>query len=456
MTVIDRRLFDLVASADTAAVWDAPSDALLSWQLHPRWADRPVTPLEGAVAARGIAQGARAAAQQFGFPVRARAQRINGFLYVTAQPAFASPGEREDQLASALEALGAAGATLGERWVRELRPEVERYLAGWRSFDLRAASLAALIGHFDETLRRLDRVWEILFAVGLPASMLRATFADEYARLFGVDAAEEAASLLEGLEGPELATERAFARLSRAAAASSAVRDALRWRADHEWIEALAGSEAGREFLAELQSFLERHGRRGDRGRLVEAPGWIENPRPVLLRLRERLLAPQPEEEDVGAALDDERCRLLEELSERLTAFGRPVETHLNRLLRAAQRMAQLEQEAELWVLQRCMFEVRQVIVELGRRFADAGALADARDVVFLDLREIRLTAKGLPDVDQRDRVARRKAELRYCSDLRPAAALGEPGDDPVSRVLGLLFAAVPAAPPMSARATGR
>jgi hypothetical protein len=414
------------------------------WRLSVRRAAAPITPLEADVLGRGWSTGFRRAASAYGLPALVESRRIDGFLYYAVERAYTSEGERQDMLASAFEALGGAATSARSRWEAELLPEMERHIAALRSFDLGGASLTALIAHFDQSLRRLDRVWEIYYTVALPASMAKLTFADAYTHLFGARSANEAAGLLQGIDGPIEACERAFSRMSLRAAGTPAVRDALRWCADHEVIEALGGSEAGRAFLREFEGFLEVYGRRADGQALVEAPLWLKDPRPLIRRLRERALAPASyAADDHVAALDDARWRLEEEFSERLMVFPRRMAEQVSAMLRTAQQLARLEQEAEFW-LRRYAYELRLLLLELGRRFTNGEMLAEAADVVYLDLREIRQTAETLPWVDRRQRVERRKAELHASRAHTPAEQIGPvpvgaAAEDVLSRLVGQL-----------------
>ncbi len=114
-------------------------------------------------------------------------------------------------------------------------------------------------------------------------------------------------------------------------------------------------------------------------------------------------------------------------------------------LLRAAQAGLFVGEEHSYWIDQRATYQVRQVMLEFGRRFAAAGALEQASAIFYLTFDEARATAEALPDRDQRRVVAERRAEMEYFRTIQPPPALGTPPPgpppaDPLSRARDRFF----------------
>lgn len=441
MSVAERHVI-AAATPDLPAAGGTHADASFPWQLHPARQPAPAPSLDYAIAARGYTAGFNRAARLYSIPLRAQTRRVDGYTYrsyaLAAQPA----ADLAQAARHVRQHLAAAALDLGKRWERVYLPEIERHLAYWRSFDLEGASVAQLIAHFDETVRRLDRLWAIYYEVGLPMALAPALLAELYISLFGEQREQEVAVLLQGLDSMPRAADRALRRLSREARAIPAVRDTLRWCADHEVIEALGGSEAGAEFLDSLRAFLEDHGRRTSGRSLVADASWLEDPLPAIHLLREYALQPDRDVEAEAAALADERCRLEVEVRDRLKGVPSSLAGQLSALLEAARVAVQLREDRGYWIVQRAMFEVRRVMLELGMRLALAGVVEEPTDLLHLDLREAREAVETMPWVDQRPRIARRRLELDYCRGLTPQAALGAPpdtaADDEVARLLEL------------------
>lgn len=156
--------------------WLRPTDAQAFWTTDPLHYPKPIHQLEYAIVGRAARDGFNAAAEALGLPTRSETRRINTYFYQSFAPP-ALPPEQLDAMASRSHELAeAAIARLGERWRAEQLPEIERQLAYWRSFDLRGATLPALLAHLDETLGRVERVWAIYFEVALPVLLALGMF----------------------------------------------------------------------------------------------------------------------------------------------------------------------------------------------------------------------------------------------------------------------------------------
>src|SRR5438067_11103919 len=153
------------APPDFPVVWESPDDEKLFWtndRMH--WPD-PVPMLLHSLAPEA---GVNRAAPQYEAPIAFYARRINTYQYDAWVPLPIPPEEAEAHGKRAQEKMGAAMATLRERWEGEWLPEVQAHLAYWRGFDLRGASTERFVAHLDETYQRTGRLWEIHFLVGFP------------------------------------------------------------------------------------------------------------------------------------------------------------------------------------------------------------------------------------------------------------------------------------------------
>jgi len=92
---------------------------------------------------------------------------------------------------------------------------------------------------------------------------------------------------------------------------------------------------------------------------------------------------------------------------------------------------------------------VRRVLLEVGRRLAEAGAIDALEDVFYLELEEVRETAAAPTKSDRRALVAARKSEMDRFRHVQAPPLLGSmppvpPGDSPVDRMLARVFGAPP------------
>ena len=147
------------------------------------------------------------------------------------------------------------------------------------------------------------------------------------------------------------------------------VRQAFETLAVGEIVPALEESIPGRAFLADLRTFLETYGRRGDTWGL-RLPGWIEDPTSVLRTLKDYVRQPDRDLPAERAALIEERERLLAETRERLVGYPGPVVEEFTGLLEAAQFANVLSEEHGFWIDFSSTYEIRLVFLEFGRRLA--------------------------------------------------------------------------------------
>lgn len=210
-------------------------------------------------------------------------------------------------------------------------------------------------------------------------------------------------------------------RLARSAAASAEVKTAL--LSSSPWSELrprFDGSDPGRDFLVEWDSFMHRHGHHA-RGEMdMFNPRWREQPDYVIEIVRNFLCAEgrtDPEADRLRHA--DER----EQLGARLLARLRnPVKRWVFRyVVRQAQLSAAIRENVKDAGI-RIIADARELVVELGRRLASRGVLARADDLFFLRLEEIAPVVAGVAGFDVRGRVAERRAEYDRNLALTPPA----------------------------------
>lgn len=435
------------APPDFPVTWERPEQERLFW-THDRmhWPD----PLPIVYASLVPEDGVNRAAERYQAPIRFDAARINGYQYSSFHPPLVPPEELEAMGHRAQEKVGQAMARLGEIWETEWFPEIKQHLDYWRSYDLRGATMPQLLDHLDQTLKRHERLWTIHFEVAFPMLMSVSLFDDFYRDTLGGEGAFDAYKLLQGFTTKTVESGEELWKLSRKALGIPSVRQVLETRAAQEVIPALEASAEGRAFLADLRAYLDVYGRRGDKFDMMGQPSWIEDPTPVIKNLKDFIGQPDRDLEAERAALVAEREQAIATAREKLKGYPRQVVEQFEFLLRAAQTGIVLSEDHGYWIDYCGQYEVRMVLLEFGRRFAAAGLLDRAEDVVHLTFEEIAETAASLPRIDRRGLVAERKAEIERFRQVQPPPALGTPPpgpppDDALSRAMGKFFGAPPA-----------
>src|SRR5215210_4021422 len=437
---------------DFPVVWENPDDKQLFWMHDAMHFPDPLTILDNDVLIRTLERhGFTRAAEFYEIPIRAHPRRINTYHYVAMVPLTASPEEMEAIGKRSQERLETVMYQLSDLWREEFLPEIKQYLEYWDGFDLHGASMPELLSHLDETTNRLVRLWEIHFRVAYPMGLAPSMFEELYGGLFGTEDTFEAYRLLQGFNNKTVESGQMLWQLSRKALDKPEVRKILEEKSAAEVPVALEESAEGREFLADLRAYLDEYGHRGDKWGL-SYPTWVEDPTPVIKMLKDYVTQPDDGPGEKLTELAAERERLLAEIYEHLKGYPQAVRDQFSSLLKAAQDSTVLSEDHGFWIDFHAMSWVRRVFLEFGRRFAEAGVLEQPDDVFHLTLDELRETAEKLPDLDRRELVAQRKAEIEHFRTIQPPPALGSPPpgpppDDPGSRALGKFFGTPPQLP---------
>ncbi len=434
-------------SPDFPVAWDQPEDERLFWVPDRMHFPEPVTPMMiGWIQASN--DGFQRASQTLELRVRLRYQRISTYIYQAIVPTV-PPEEMEAQGKRSEEKLHDAMSRLQESWDSELFPEVMAHLAHWEGFDLAGASGPALLTHMEDTWARLTRLWDIHFLAVVPVILAMSMFDEFYSDLFGKQGTLDSYRLLQGFDNKTVESGHALWQLSRNALKSAQVRAAFE---EHDLADvpaALEASEDGRALLGELGSYLEEYGQRSDIFVEFGNPNWIESPATAVKNLKDFIAQPDRDLVPEHAALAAERERLIAESRETLKGYPQSVREQFDFFLEAGQRATVILEDHNHWIDQRAHYKVRLVLLEFGRRMAQAGIIETTDDVFYLTPEELRETNTASPQGDRRTLVAERKAEMDHFRTIQQPSALGSmpaspPPDDSLDRALGKFVGAPP------------
>jgi pyruvate,water dikinase len=182
----------------------------------------------------------------------------------------------------------------------------------------------------------------------------------------------------------------------------------------------------GEAFLARLEHFLADYGHRGPSEFDLGAARWSEQPAMILDLVRLGLASPP--DDTVGrriAALAVERSAAIERAIAAEPRWKRPLLRLLPRLVELYMPLREAPKHCGLVVFQR----MRQAALELGRRLARGGVLAEAEDAFLLELAELeRLAARCAPSETLAGSIAERRGRLARWNDERPPDILRSDG----------------------------
>jgi phosphohistidine swiveling domain-containing protein len=309
------------------------------------------------------------------------------------------------------------GPDRGRKWVTAA---VEAYEKKPR-LDLTRFSDAELSAKAVTTLAQLGAGGEALgYALG--GMMFTSVLYDLCRRWFDDETGVNASRLLAGtgeLQSANAGIE--LWRLARTASSSSEVKSAV--LSPMTWSELrgqLQETTTGRDFLASWGRFMHRYGHHA-RGEMdMYNPRWREQPDYVLDVVRnyvrgEGKTDPEADQRRHAEERDHLRTKLLAVTS---NPFKRWVFSYVVRKAQLSAAIRENVKDAGI----RVFADTRELVVELGRRLAAHGALAEADDIFFLRFEEIEPVVAGKAGFDVRARVTERRAEYEKNLALTPPA----------------------------------
>lgn len=430
--------------------WDDPADERLFWTQDRLHFPDAMTPLDFSIIEQVMDAGFNAAMRAYDIPIAIRDLHINTYLYVAVQSADAQCADTPPSEAKLRDAIG----NLQDLWERRWLPELQEHRAYWEAFDLRGATMPALLAHLHETEGRLRRAWEIHFLLFCPMLVAIGEFTDGYQDLFDAAGPFDAYALLGGFESKTVDSGRLLWELSRTALASPVVRQVCTDNAASDVVAVLSACPEGQAFLADLDAYLALYGQQqGDKVSLNH-PFWIEDPTPAIRNLQAYITQPN---RDVSAEMAQAVARREEGVArvrERLHTYPLPVVEHFEFLLKAAQVGYRLKEEHIYWLDATVTYQTRRLVLEIGQRLAHAGIIEGRDDVFYLHLDEVQEAAATPSALDRRAVIKARQAMQQQFAARTPPPALGTlpSGPPPDSPVIRMFFSVEGDMPPPSER----
>lgn len=409
-----------------------PAHVELSWEWDDMHMPHAFTPLAGDYAAalahafeepyRKYSGGA------FGiFPQQWHAAAWNGYVYFAIQRNVTQ--EQRPELWDRIVALGRSRIPVTwAYWQDELLPELHDLYAGMEAVPVETAPLATVADGWDSAWDARRRAWDIHFDIIQGPYQVMDDLVEAYDAATPGASPGEAVRLAAGgrheLLDVEVDTERLAAMVAAEPALSAALSAGVR---SIDELRRLAGGQA---FATTLETFLARHGHLGQSVDDLALASWAEEPANFLTELAKRLeRAPEPAETR-RARLEQEAEDLAAGVRERLA--DKPEElAKFETILRAAREIGFMTETHNYWIDRKAQARTRALAMRVGRRLVAEGLFERPDDVFFLHHDEIADVLRW--PTDQRDRIARRRADLARQRTLTPPKIVGKPPPPPVA-----------------------
>jgi phosphohistidine swiveling domain-containing protein len=314
------------------------------------------------------------------------------------------------------------------RWHIETRPDLQRRIEALRDVRVDALDDQGLLEHWASVRSLLDAGIDAHFRLHAPIALVLFELARACRDLLGWDE-PRTFELLSGLSAMSTAPALDLAELSRLAATRPKVRDLVD-RADREAVSLLSRDDP--EFEAAFRQYQREYAMRARRYEVAD-PTLAETPELTLATLRDQLRRGY-DGSGQATALAARRSWVLAEARELLATTDEADRARFERALERAEEAHPVREENEFFTLSVPLALARYTLLEVGRRLASRGILADPEDVFFLE-RDEALTALANGG-ELRELVARRKGERAWVLAHPGPATYGQQPDQPPLSVL--------------------
>lgn len=314
------------------------------------------------------------------------------------------------------------------RWHDETRPDLQRRIEALGDVPVDALDDQGLLEHWASVRSLLDAGIDAHFRLHAPIALALFELARACHDLLGWDE-PRTFELLSGLSAMSTAPALDLAELSRLAATRPRVRDLVD-RADREAVSLLSREDP--EFEAAFRQYQREYATRARRYEVAD-PTLAETPELTLATLRDQLRRGY-DGSGQAAALAARRSRVLAEARELLATGHEADRARFERALQRAEAAHPVREENEFFTVSVPLALARHALLEVGRRLASRGVLADPEDVFFLELDEA-LTALANGG-ELRELVARRKGERAWILAHPGPGTYGQQPDQPPLNVL--------------------
>jgi phosphohistidine swiveling domain-containing protein len=185
---------------------------------------------------------------------------------------------------------------------------------------------------------------------------------------------------------------------------------------------ALQGTERGRRFSAErIETHQKTFGYKAMWSHELMYKLWVEDPAPIVEAIRGYVATDYDYPSNLAAVRDDLEAAK-REVMEGVEGSERE---KLTRALELSLNMNPLTPDHHFFVDQGTNARLRLVVIAIGRKLVDAGALDDAEGVVFLRYNELRRLMADPQAFDATELVSDRRDEHEEAYERRPPAWLG-------------------------------
>jgi phosphohistidine swiveling domain-containing protein len=400
-------------------IWEDPGDPELSWEWDDMHLPSALSPLGADYVRAGIEAGIAYRFAHAGIDGRFECRIINGYAYFAFR--YLTP-DKEAVRAVAVSSRREQSRVMREYWDRKVLPALLATYGWLITTPVETMPLPDLADTWDELwLRQIPHLWGLHFMTTSGSYQSLNDLADFYESVVDQAPPGEGVALAMGQPNDLHRVQRDLHTLTEQARALPAVAALIAADPDHT-LDHLAGTDGGIQFLTGLEAFLNEHGHLGQPFDDLAFPSWQEEVGLLLREVQKRLLHPQDDPESrrlrQAAEADEGAARVRQRLA------GDPARLHeFDQTLSHARNVGPLTESHNYWLDRMLHAHVHRFARRTGRRLADAGVIAEYRDIFYLTAAET--SAAVRTPVDLSVLVEDRKAAQQRWAKVRPPKWLG-------------------------------
>ncbi len=412
------------------------------WSWDKMHAPRPITPLSSELIPTTLSAGFTSAQAEYDCPVVVQHWIVNYYYYVAFKP-HDDAGVIADRLSRYRETLDDKVPFVGPRWENEWKPGLIKLIEENKRADWTKLGDEELLSKFDWFINHMQYQWYVHGHINF-AILGAASFCDFYDALIKPTDTTESYQCLQGFRTRSVDATQALWNLSRTVRKSPELSKLFETTGPKELLGHLDRTADGKAFLEDFDRFLFEFGWRSDAVYDLADITWREDPSIPLAALMGYVSLPDsdnPERHFERSVA--RREELLAKCRERLAKEPEKL-ARFEVLYDAARYNLPLTEDHAFWIDQSGIAVFRRFVLEMGRRLAERGSIAQAEDVHYLWQAELRDAIKNRTNYHKV--AAARRAEMAEWAKIIPPPILGTPpppAEDPfmdalVVRLLGV------------------
>src|SRR5437763_4399993 len=289
-------------------------------------------------------------------------------------------------------------------WKTRLRPEIERNFEYLDGFDYDGASLLELAVLLEDAIDIHDRHWKIHWMLNF-AQFASTQNLNAVIEEVGADTAVMG-RLQSSVEDRNWDAIEDLWRSKDEVKADPELAKAFEQPTAGEVMSALAGSERGRRFIAErIETHQKTFGYKAMWSHEFMYKLWVEDPAPIIEAIRGYVATDYDYPSNLQAVRDDLEAAK-REVMEGVEGENRE---RLTQALELSLGMNPLTPDHHFFVDQGTNARLRIVLIAIGRKLVDGGALDDPEDVMYLRYNELRRLMADPDALDAKELVSDRR-----------------------------------------------